>query len=77
MIELKCKSGRLLGTLENGAIEIACRSARCGKEPGVTVIHRFDAHTGESLGTRRFTQPTLTKGVNNGTRNEGSALRSA
>lgn len=77
MIELRCASGRLLGTLEDSAVEISCRSARCGKEPGVIVVHRFDAFTGELIDTRRFTQPTLTKGVSNDTCNEGSALRSA
>lgn len=77
MKEMKCKSGRLLGTLDIGIVEIACRSAKCGKEPGVTVVHRFDAHTGELIDTHRYTQPTLTKGVNNGTSHEGTALRTA
>lgn len=77
MKELKCSSGRLLGNVDEGVIEISCRSTRCGKEPGVTVVHCFDVNTGELIRTRRFAQPTLTKGVSNGTRHEGTALRTA
>jgi hypothetical protein len=37
-----------------GIIEVKCRSKFCGAEPGVVVLHRFDAKTGEVLGTSRY-----------------------
>lgn len=77
MKELKCSSGRLHGVLENGHIEIACRSSRCGKRPGVVVIHRFDLSTGECVSTRQYQEARLTKGVEDGSSIEGTSLRSA
>lgn len=43
--------------LNDGVIEFKCRSQFCGARSGVIVIHRFDALTGESLGTQRFAEP--------------------
>lgn len=78
--ELTCASGRLLGVVDEMFVEIACRSTKCGKRPGVVVIHRFDMTSGDCVSTRRYTeaQETLTlKGEASDTSNEGSALRSA
>ncbi len=55
MIELRCSNKILHGVLEPGvAIEVKCKSARCGAEPGVVVIHRISVITGEVLETKRF-----------------------
>ena len=55
MIELRCDHKILHGVLEPGvAIEIKCRSSRCGATPGVVVIHRYSVITGELLETKRF-----------------------
>jgi hypothetical protein len=75
--ELKCASGRLLGMLDGKFVEIACRSARCGKRPGVVVIHRFDVLTGECVSTSQFKEARITKGEADGTCIQGAPLRSA
>ena len=80
MKDLKCSSGRLLGTVEGHFLEIACRSTKCGKRPGVVVIHKFDTRTGECLSTRLYQEAhdtTHLKGEERGITNEGSSLRSA
>lgn len=57
-IELRCGK-RLHGVLtDDGVLEVACRSALCGHEPGVLVIHRFDVSTGEFLDTKRYKDAT-------------------
>lgn len=63
-VELRCDK-RLHGVLtDDGVLEISCRSALCGHVDGNVVIHRFDAHTGEFLGTRTYKDPaTLMKGA--------------
>lgn len=53
-VELRCDK-RLHGVLtDDGVLEIACRSALCGHEPGVLVIHRFNGDTGELIDTKRY-----------------------
>jgi hypothetical protein len=54
--ELRCQNKKH-GVLGDGVIEVACSSRYCGKENGVTVIHRFDARTGKLLETKRFKTP--------------------
>lgn len=56
-MELRCPNGILHGVLEDGVLEVSCRSKRCGKEPGVVVIHRFNAINGCMIDTRRFSDP--------------------
>ena len=79
--ELTCISGRLLGVIDEQFVEIACRSTKCGKRPGVVVIHRFDMTSGDCVSTRRYTEAqdtTLTlKGEASDTSDQGTALRSA
>lgn len=58
-VELRCGK-RLHGVLtDSGVIEISCRSALCGHVDGVVVIHRFDATTGNLLGTRLYKDAVL------------------
>lgn len=63
-VELRCEK-RLHGILnDDGEIEISCRSALCGHVDGTVVIHKFNATTGEFIGTRRYKDPqTLQKGA--------------
>jgi hypothetical protein len=64
-VELRCDK-RLHGVLtDDGVLEVSCRSALCGHVDGAVVIHRFDAVTGELLGTNKYKDPaTLVKGEN-------------
>jgi hypothetical protein len=49
-MDLRCANGTLLGVLlPDGVLEVACRNRRCGKRPGVIVLHRFDVRTGTEL----------------------------
>lgn len=41
MQELRCGHSILFGTIHGAILEVSCRSNRCGKEPGVIIIHRF------------------------------------
>lgn len=62
-VELRCGL-RLHGVLtDEGILEISCRSALCGHRDGAVVIHRFDAVTGELLGTRIYKDPGELKGA--------------
>jgi hypothetical protein len=56
-MELRCENGIKFGDLVDGVIEVKCRSSRCGHGYGMVVLHRFDALTGEMLGTRHFKDP--------------------
>lgn len=64
MIELRCDNGVKYGELdlEDGTLEIKCRSRRCGHGPGVVVVHRFDLDSGKLLGTERFREPRMNEG---------------
>lgn len=61
MPELRCPNSIKFGDLDDGVIETKCRSRRCGAQPGVVVVHRFDAVTGAFLGTRKFKDPVQQK----------------
>lgn len=56
-MDLRCPSRIKFGELDDSKLEVVCRSDRCGKAPGVVVIHTFDTVTGELLGTERFKEP--------------------
>lgn len=57
-MDLRCRSGIKFGEVNDlHSLEVKCRSNRCGAEPGVVVIHRFDTETGELLATERFRDP--------------------
>ena len=57
-MELRCSNGILFGILDEGFVEVKCRSRRCGSEPGVVVIHRFSTVTGLLLQTLKFRDPS-------------------
>jgi hypothetical protein len=74
--ELRCPNGIKFGELTTEFIEVKCRSRRCGAQPGVVVIHRFD-HQGSFIGTKQYRDPAFREEVkNDATRNQPS-LRSA
>lgn len=55
MLQLRCGSGTLFAeVVETSVIEVRCRNRRCGYEPGVLVLHKFDTNTGVVLGTSRY-----------------------
>lgn len=56
-MELRCPHGIKFAVLTDGIIEVKCRSSRCGAGPGIVVLHRFDALTGEMIETLRFRDP--------------------
>jgi hypothetical protein len=60
VIEFRCDNRILFGRMIDGLLDVKCRSSRCGAEPGIVVIHRFDIHTGMVIETRRFKDPGYT-----------------
>lgn len=56
-MDLRCPHGIKFGDLDDGVIEVKCRSARCGAGFGVVVLHQFNVVTGEFVGTKRFRDP--------------------
>ena len=59
MAELRCPNRILFGDLEDGILEVKCKSARCGARPGVVVLHHFDMHTGQPLETKVYKNPPM------------------
>lgn len=77
-MDLRCNNGILFGTLEDGVLEVKCRSRRCGHEAGSVVLHRFDLTTGELKGTLMFKNPAEKKEVKgDGSTGHRASLRSA
>lgn len=77
-MEVRCDNGILFGIIEDGVLEVRCRSNRCGHEAGTVVLHQFDLKTGEQKGTLQFKDPANQKGVSgDGTRRHFTSLRSA
>lgn len=72
-MDLRC-DGKLHGKVDDGVIEVTCKSRFCGWRPGIVVLHRFDLASGELTGTQRFKNPD---GSKNGTDNDPAAVRSA
>lgn len=76
MQELRCDNKILFGTIQGRVLEVSCRSNRCGKEPGVIIIHRFalqddprgEFRTGDLVGTSKFRDPAYRKEAVDGTR---------
>lgn len=56
-MDLRCPSKKH-GEIDDSYVEIKCSSRFCGAGPGVVVIHRFDATTGELRETLQFKDPT-------------------
>jgi hypothetical protein len=59
-MEMRCDH-KLHGVVEDGVIEVKCGSSLCGKRPGVVVIHRFNALTGELVGTKLYKDTPIIK----------------
>jgi hypothetical protein len=60
-VELRCGK-RLHGILtDDGVLEVSCRSSLCGHRDGVVVIHKFDAVTGQLIGTVKYKDPTAAR----------------
>jgi hypothetical protein len=78
-MELRCENKILHGILEDGFLEVKCRSARCGARKGAVVIHRFNASSGELLETKVFKDPAENRkvGEQHGPGGNSSAIRSA
>lgn len=57
-------------------LEVKCVRRRCGAQPGVTVLHRFDIHTGRLVDTVKFASPRVRK-ESDGTDQHAAAVRSA
>lgn len=76
-MELRCSS-KLHGILrDDGTIEVKCDSKFCGHAPGVVVLHRFNAQTGELVETLNFKNPTQReRSTSDAHCNELTALRS-
>lgn len=56
-MDLRCE-GSLLGVMiDETHIELPCKRRRCGKRPGVVVLHTLDITTGEVTRTRKFADP--------------------
>lgn len=62
-MELRCNNDILFGILDEGVLEVKCRSKRCGAGPGVVVIHGFDIESGKLLGTRKYRDPANGRSV--------------
>lgn len=73
-MEIRCENGIKFGEVVNGALEVKCRSTRCGHRQGVVVLHRISLETGELLSTRRFRDITSRK---EGDKHDGDSLRSS
>ena len=76
-MDLRCDNGILFGVVEDGFLEVTCKSTRCGKEPGVVVLHKIDLASGEVVSTRKFRDINTREEDRGGTRRQGASLRSA
>lgn len=63
-MEIRCdfKLHGIIDPVED-IIEVKCRSAMCGYRPGVTVLHKFDLHTGKMVDTLIFRDPQKGKEI--------------
>jgi hypothetical protein len=60
-MDLRC-GAKKHGVLDDDVIEVKCDSRFCGAGPGMIVLHRFSASTGELVETRQFKDPRKEKG---------------
>ncbi len=75
MMDLRCDSKKHGVLLDSGLIEVKCDSKFCGHGAGVTVLHRFDAMTGELVDTHMYKDPRKDK--SDATDSNPAAVRSA
>jgi len=74
-MELRCQK-KLHGILNDGVLEVKCSSRFCGARPGIVVIHRFDPITGETLETKKFSDPAREREVKDASRARNSVRSS-
>jgi hypothetical protein len=79
-MEARCGNGilffRVVTADGQSLVEVKCRSARCGAEAGVVVLHRFRLD-GTLHGTQQFKDPGVRKENPHGHDSGSAALRSA
>jgi hypothetical protein len=77
-IELRCGSSLHGVLIDDKTLEVKCRRRKCGSEPGVVVLHRFDLRSGRLISTNLYRDP-ITKEVTktNGTSSQLAGVRSA
>jgi hypothetical protein len=76
--ELRCSSYKLHAIVtDNGEIEIQCRDRRCGYEPGIVILHRFNPDSGELVNTLKFNDPPRKGETDNGSARRHHSLRTA
>lgn len=69
-IPLRC-SHDLYGVFDSDTLtlEVKCKRRRCGARPGVVVLHMIslqEGQVGEVVSTKRFADPKMKEGKNNG-----------
>lgn len=72
-MDLRC-SNKKHGEINDAIIEIKCQSRFCTGGPGIVVIHRWDAVTGEPLKDQRFKEPPK-EGKEHGAYDHRAAVR--
>lgn len=75
--DVRCGAKLHARLISSTTVEIKCDSRFCGAGKGIVVLHTFDLHTGDMIGTRRFKAPPIVqKGRNlNGHAHHGAAVR--
>lgn len=74
-MEMRCDH-KLHGVVHDGLVEVKCGSALCGHKPGVVVIHKFSATTGELVTTKLYKDtPKIKEGQSNVRSNRRSPVR--
>lgn len=74
--ELRC-DGTLHGVmLDDHTLEVKCTRRKCGVQPGIIVLHRFNLASGE-VSTVRYKDPRPEGRSNNGAGHEPARLRPA
>lgn len=76
-MDLRCPNGIKFAEMNDGLIEVKCRSTRCGAGAGVVVLHQFDALTGELVRTNRFREVAGSKATRQDRRSDGAQHDSA
>lgn len=66
-MDLRCPNGIKFAELNDGLIEVKCRSSRCGASAGTVVLHQFHPVTGELVHTKRYREPVASQREKEGT----------
>lgn len=61
MKELRCDSKKHGEIIDDHIVEIKCNSKFCGAEPGIVVLHQFNAVTGELIQTKSYKEMIRSK----------------